>query len=725
MARSVGIVAAVGLLLATLLALSFWSREAALTAVFAAAAVVLALIFFYRDLAGRHRAASEYTQLAQYNQLLLDSTGEGIYGIDLKGNCTFLNRSGARLLRRLPEEVLGRSMHTIAHHSHADGTPYPQEECPIYKVLQTGQGGRVDHDVFWRADGSSFPVEYTSFPIIKNGFLAGAVVTFADITARKHAEDELRIAKETAELASRTKSEFLANMSHELRTPLNAVILYSELLQEEAEEKGVEVFVPDLEKIRTAGKHLLALINGVLDLSKIEAGKMELHLENFAVDTMLREVCDTVQPLALKRGNRLEVHCPTELGDMHADLTKVRQILFNLLSNALKFTEKGIVTLEVSRQQTDGSDELSFQVADTGIGMTPEQVAKLFKPFSQADSSTTRKYGGTGLGLAISKRFCEMMGGSIGVCSTPGEGTTFTVRLPAKVGQPAPARPAPEPTLAGNAVALVIDDDPTALSLMTRLLAAEGVRAVTATDGEEGLRLAKKMRPAMIFLDVMMPRMDGWSALSALKADPELAGIPVVMATIVNEKEMGYLLGAAEYLTKPIDRQRLGAILRKYQPTGPAAQVLIVEDDEATRQVLQRSLKKQGWTVAESANGRMALEQLAVQKPELILLDLLMPEMDGFELLGELQKHDEWRSIPVVVLTSKDLSEVEHSRLAGRVERVLQKGDYGRETLIREVRRVVAQLAPRPAERDGAEASHPESAESQTSAAQQAAIAGR
>jgi PAS domain S-box-containing protein len=671
--------------------------------------IVLAYVLFQRDLRIRTQVAAEKQGLAAYNRLLLDSTGEGMYGIDLAGRCTFLNRAAEKMLGIAPDAALGKSIHDLIHHSHADGSSYPLEQCPIYRVLHSGQGGRIDSEVFWRANKTSFPVEYSSFPIIRHGTVAGAVVSFVDITSRKRVEEELHNAKEAAEAANVAKSQFLASMSHELRTPLNAVIMYSELLQEEAADRGVAEFIPDLEKIRAGGKHLLSLVNGVLDLSKIEAGKMDLFLETFDVATMIADVAGTVQPLVQKNANRLEVRCADSLGSMHADLTKVRQILFNLVSNACKFTTDGTITLDVTRGKDADRPLLTFRVSDSGIGMTPEQVGRLFQPFTQADASTTRKYGGTGLGLTISKRFCEMMGGEVAVSSEPGKGTTFTVRLPAWVGL-APEEKS-DPTVpqgpAGAAIVLIVDDDPAVRDFLARFLSAEGLRAVTAADGEEGVRLARQMRPALILLDVLMPRMDGWAVLAALKADPLLQDTPVVMLTIVNETEMGYMLGASEYVTKPIDRERLAAALRKYHVTGQDAQVLIVEDDEPTRQVLRRTLAKQGWTVAEAQNGRVGLECVARHKPELILLDLIMPEIDGFEFLVELRKNEAWQTIPVVVLTSKDLAPDERRRLTGNVERILQKGAYSRDTLLREVRKAVALYTTPPPNKDNLEPSPP------------------
>gem|GEM_PF-144445 len=491
------------------------------------------------------------------------------------------------------------------------------------------------------------------------------------------------------EVADRHKSEFLANMSHELRTPLNAIIGYSEMLQEDAADLGAEQFAGDLEKINAAGKHLLELINAVLDLSKIEAGKMDLYLETFDVPGLVRDIAAVIQPLAAKNGNRLEIRCPDEVGRMHADVTKVRQALFNLLSNACKFTEQGTVALGVAREARDGDETIVFSVSDTGIGMTPAQLARLFEAFSQADAATTRKYGGTGLGLALSRRLCRMMGGDVTAESEAGHGSVFTIRLPAHVtGAPRDAVPAADAVAGREAgTVLVIDDEATVRDLMQRFLTKEGFRVVTAAGGEDGVRRAREIRPDAITLDVMMPGMDGWAVLSALKGDAALADIPVVMLTIVDDRNLGYALGAAEYLTKPIDRQRVVSVLRKYRRDLP---VLVVDDDATLRQLLRRILEPEGYTVVEAENGRVALERARGASPGLVLLDLMMPEMDGFEFVAEFRRHEGWRPIPIVVITARDLSREDRDRLHGSVQRILQKGAHDRDALLAEVRELVA-----------------------------------
>ncbi len=404
-----------------------------------------------------------------------------------------------------------------------------------------------------------------------------------DVTERKFAEIKAHAAlvdKLQAEARNRSKSQFLANMSHELRTPLNAIIGYSEMLEEDAQAAGQQAAAEDLKKIQGAGRHLLSLINEILDLSKIEAGRMDLHIETFGIPALVEDVMATIQSLAAKNRNQFIVECDDSIGEMQADVTKLRQALFNLIGNACKFTEDGRITLHVERARRDGQDGVTFRVSDTGIGMTPEQMEKVFEPFVQADASTTRKYGGTGLGLAISRRFCQMMGGDIGVESESGQGSHFTVWLPAEVKAQVPIGAAPpkvvdatEVRLSGDmeperrravSTIMVIDDDSAVRDLLERHLSAEGFQVLSAGSGAEALAMAQMHRPALILLDVMMPGMDGWAVLRALKQDAELKDTPVILLTCVGERSMGFTLGAADYLQKPLAWETLAPIVKKW-----------------------------------------------------------------------------------------------------------------------------------------------------------------
>jgi adenylate cyclase len=526
----------------------------------------------------------------------------------------------------------------------------------------------------------------------------GTVAVYSDITEIKQHEQELDALVSKLKGANEAKSHFLANMSHELRTPLNAIIGVSEMLLEDAQELARSEQIEPLERVLRAGRHLLALINEILDLSKIEAGKMQLELESFVIAPLVRDVATTLATAAEKNGNRIEVRGADELGAMFADEMRIRQALLNLASNAVKFTEKGVVTITAQREAdaAGGGEWVVLRVADTGIGMTPQQMGRLFQDFTQADDSTTRRYGGTGLGLAISRRFCRMMGGDITVESEPGRGSTFTIRLPAVVkaapeeadsAPPLSPPPAPRPVGAKDGRAphiLVIDDDRTVRELMARHLTRQGFEVSTTGDGIEALALARSERPDAVTLDVVMSGIDGWTVLAALKGDPELAHIPVVLVTIVEDPQRGYALGATDYLVKPVDRRKLVESLRALCGVATGT-VLVVDDDHGARATMRELLEREGWKVTEAEHGRAALERLAAGAPDAIVLDLLMPEMDGFEFVAELRHRAEWHDVPVIVVTAMELSQEDRRRLKGAVERILIKKGQPRDAVLQEL----------------------------------------
>ncbi len=615
-------------------------------------------------------------QQRQYFEELVRNSPVAVVTLDTGHRVVSCNPAFERLYGYAEAEVRGRDLDALitTPEMRAEAEAYTRQALDAHPVQVLSRR--------CRKDGTVVDVEVLGVPVVVDGTRVGLMALYHDVT-------ELLRARREAEAANSAKSQFLASMSHELRTPLNAIIGYSELLREVAAEREDAELGADLEKIHTAGTHLLSLINDILDLSKIEAGRMEMEIGPVPLQTLFGEVATTVAPLVARNGNRLAVEGAAEAGIVPADRTRLRQVLLNLLSNACKFTERGVITLRAAR--ADGA--VRIEVRDTGIGMTSAQAAKVFEAFQQAEAGTARRYGGTGLGLTISRRFCEMMGGGLTVASAPGEGSVFTVRLPAAApaerdaAQTAtPAAPASGPTV------LVVDDDPAARALTARVLGREGYRVVLATGGSEGLRLARERRPDLVTLDVMMPDLDGWAVLAALKGDPALADIPVVMLTVVDDRPTGLALGAAEYLTKPVDRRRLATVLRRVAAGG--RQVLVVDDDAALRTTLRRALEAEGWSVREAAHGREALLRLDEARPDLVLLDLMMPEMDGFAFLEAARGQEAWRSLPVVVVTARELTAEDRRRLSGSVARVVAKDGRGPEALLAELRQA---LAARPA----------------------------
>ena len=627
---------------------------------------------------------------------VMNATIIGLITIDDHGIVRSFNPAAQDLFGYSAVEVVGRNVKMLM--------PEPvqgEHDGFLSRFQDTGEAriiGQPREVSGLRKDGSSFPIElFVSEAETPDGrlFVGG----ISDITERKRAEQELADAKEAAESANQAKSGFLANMSHELRTPMNAILGYSEMLMEDAEDAGQDDFIADLKKINQAGNHLLSLINDVLDLSKIEAGRMEAFAEDLDVDTLIDEVADTAQPLMSKNNNQLKIKRGEQLGTGFQDVTKIRQSLLNLLSNAAKFTHKGTVTLSVQRSTEQGADWLMFAVGDTGIGIPDDKRAHVFEAFGQADNSTSRNYGGTGLGLPISRRFCQLLGGDLTVDSRHGAGSTFTMRLPARLPGAAAEVPAEDAATSSDVeavssvgvedIVLVIDDDPDAREIVGRFLEKDGFNVACAVSGEEGLRLAHALHPVAITLDVMMPDMDGWSVLRALKADPAMRDIPVIMLTMLDDKSRGFLLGATDYLTKPVDRESLHRVVGRFHQTGEGSTVLLVEDDVDTRDVMARTLDKASWRVIEAGNGREALDQLGKTRPDLILLDLMMPVMDGFDFLLEMRAHAEWRDIPVIVLTAKDLTEEERRLLGGRVEQIIEKGASSTELLVSRIRQLL------------------------------------
>jgi PAS domain S-box-containing protein len=646
---------------------------------------------------------------------IVETAAEGIVTFDEKGLIRSYNPAARDIFGYEEEEVVGQSVQMLLalpnpEGANGQGDLEASGKVTLPKEETTGR----------RKDATTFPMKIsTSATAVSPDGLQVCIIR--DVTERKRAEDEIkqlnaslerRVQERTTELQQlnvellkardvalasiRAKDTFLANMSHELRTPLNHIIGFCQLL----ELAGLyEDTMTDVNKIRTAGNHLLALINDILDFSKMEAGKLPIEATDFNAAELAWETAEFTQTLASKKSNKLVVECPKDLGEMHSDRNRLRQVLNNLLSNACKFTERGTITLRAWREVHEDGDWLVFEAADTGIGMTPEQLGRLFQPFEQADSSIARRFGGTGLGLMLSRSLCRAMGGDINVTSTMGQGSVFSARLPARLPEDkgslprngadgTPPRTAEPVAATSTNLVLVIDDDPAVLELMERFLGKAGFTVRTAASGEEGLRLAKLLRPAVITLDTVMPSIDGWAVLAALKTDLTTAHIPVIMATMIDDKSRGFALGAADYITKPIAWDRLSAILNQHCPASSGT-VLVVDDDPEAREVLWRMLEGTGWQVVEAEHGLQALEQVKQCRPAVILLDLMMPEMDGFEFVHELRRTEGCLGIPIIVLTAKEVTLEDRQELNGCVVKILQKGSINQDELFQEIQRQV------------------------------------
>lgn len=640
------------------------------------------VIKFATDISEEKRKDVALQKSSQLIKSIMDTLMDGLITIDEHGIVQSFNPAAEAIFGYTTVEVIGNNIRMLMpepYRSEHDGYLQNFHNTGIKKIIGIGR------EVTGRCkDGTTFPMDLSvaKLSVDNNVLFVGLI---RNITERKEAECALQTAMKAAESANRMKSEFLANMSHELRTPLNAIIGYSEMLSEDAEDKGDTEVMDDLNKIHSAGNHLLSLINDVLDLAKIEAGRVELMPESLQVHELVEEIITVVRPMVEKNDNTLEVDCCEDIGVAILDAGRVRQVLLNILSNAAKFTSKGKIALMVRRE----AGVLQFQVTDSGIGMTPEQLEKVFIPFVQADSSTTREYGGTGLGLPISEEICALMGGHISATSEPGEGSVFTVFLPADVTAEVAKIHEREATesnhdtyssgqyMHAGEYVLVIDDDGNTREMLTRHMEKSGFGVVAVSSGEKGLEQVQRNWPLVILLDVIMPGMDGWQVLEVLKSDPATSDIPVVMITITDEQEKAFSFGAMEYLSKPVQKHALIDVLHRIQPEAKQADVLIIEDDEATRELVARQLGTAGWQTRQALHGKEGLDQIEIRMPDLILLDLMMPEMDGLKFLKVLRKMPAGKDIPVVVMTAKDLSRQEKKYLHGAAQLVVGKGSDG------------------------------------------------
>jgi two-component system sensor histidine kinase/response regulator len=692
-----------------------------------------------QEISVRKEAEVALRESEQRTRLLLDSTAEAIYGLDLHGQCTFSNRATLRLLGYSDvSELLGRNMHDLTHHTHLDGTGYARSDCPVSETLRTGEGRHSDMEALWRLDGTSFPAEYWSYPITRNGQTIGAVVTFIDITTRRAAQQAMLMAKEAAESANRAKSQFLANMSHEIRTPMNGIIGMTELALDTPLNREQKEY---LQLVRSSADSLLRVINDVLDFSKIEAGRLDLDQTDFDLAELVDQTLKTLAVRAHKKGLELSSRIAPDVPPMlSGDPHRVRQMIVNLVGNAIKFTHQGGVVVEVHREASGPEDDpfrLHFMVRDTGIGIPMEKQQAIFEAFSQADGSTTRRYGGTGLGLTITKRLVEMMGGKVWVESQPGQGSTFhfTLKLapPEKSVSKASLR---RPELESLHV-LIVDDNETNRMILDEMLKNWRMVPTLADGGESALMAMRCARDQgngfpLVLLDGHMPTMDGFEVAKRIKADPSLAGATIMMLT--SDRQVGDALRCREigikvYLVKPIGQSDLldgilnalgNQICETSSPTISSAismrslRLLLVEDNAVNRELAQRLLRKRGHEVVVATNGREALDLLDIEgfnRFDAVLMDVQMPEMDGMEATAAIraQERSLGTHLPIIGVTAHAMKGDRERCLDGGMDGYVSKPILP-EILFSELARLVpdsAQPKAEPPAIPNAEPTHP------------------
>ncbi|MDO8303898.1 MAG: response regulator [Sedimentisphaerales bacterium] len=646
-----------------------------------------------RDITERKQAEENLTRLSRKNEIILRSAAEGILGLDLQGNHTFVNPAAAKMLGYQAEELIGRPSHSAWHHTKPDGSLYPREECNIYATYRDGAVHRSSIEVFWRKDGTSFPVEYASMPIYEQDRLAGAVVTFADITERKQAEENLRTAKYQAEEANKTKSQFIANTSHEIRTPMNSILGFSELLSQEQLTPEQRTYV---DTIHRSGEHLLGIINDILNLSKIEAGRLDVHPGETSLNELTESSLMTVSLMAkdkkLLLTRQIEAGAPAAF---YTDPEKLRQVLVNLLSNAVKFTTEGSVKLVVKKTTATqeefaayGSEEmLWFCVEDTGPGIADKDKHRVFEAFTQLDNTDKRKYLGTGLGLTISAKLVQMLGGELRLESELGKGTKFFFSIPCLKPEKSPQqKPQVKDENMNKATILVVEDDEPCLRLFKEYLRKNGYEVIGLDRGGQAVELIGVLKPAAVVLDINLPDINGFEILRQLKSNAATSEVPVIVCSVMTEKDLSISLGALEHLTKPVNSQLFIQTLQRALKHTAEATILAVDDEPEVIEMYKSALNGSPYKLYTATSGQQALEYVQ-QLPhiDLMLTDLCMPQMDGFELIAAVRKLYA-KPLPIMVVTGKELTPEECERLKITSLRILEKSHLTSSQLVEQIR---------------------------------------